>query len=253
VILIALFFFALPVTAQELTFNIVSFNGFRFQYPHDLAASLQISFVPGDDITLYPEGASASQPAPPHTEFFLTTTTPYQNQAFVLADRLRVYRIADLAGYSTYYMDQVTTLQNILAEQPDLTTIERTLPHMPFTSSQAIRIREAYIETETLHGIRYMSEFLPGAVFPIGAGNFVYTFQALSSDGLYYVAADFHTSTSLFPPDLSFMGYTQGNFEMLTEEYFQAAQAVMDGAQPADFTPNLTVLDEIFASMEMEG
>ena len=250
VVLAAFGLAVMPLKAQETTLNTVSFNGFRFQYPADLASSLQVSEVAGI-VPQSPDGSPTVFDAPPYLEFFLTTTTPYQNQAFVQADRLRVYRLADFPGYGTYYLDQATALQALLDEQPDLTTIKPTLPFMAGAYLQIIRSREAYVESDTLRGIRYISEFTPGAVFPILSGTMVYTYQALSNDGQYYVTADFYMATPLFPATIEF-DYSPEAVATITEDYYAAGQALMDAAQPTDFTPNLTVIEEIFASMELE-
>jgi hypothetical protein len=248
-VMLVLCLVVVPLKAQETALNTVNFNGFRFQYPADLAATLQVSSVPGA-VPQSPDGTPSVFDTPPHTEFFLTTTTPYQNQAFVQADRLRVYRTADFANYHPYFMEQVTALQSLLDDRPELATIEPLLPFMAGPHLQILRSSEAYLETETLRGVRYISEFTPGAVFPLASGQFVYTYQALSSDGQYYVTADFHMATPLFPATGEF-DYSEEAVAAINDAYYAAAQVTLDAAQPGDFTPNLGVIEEIFESMEI--
>jgi hypothetical protein len=244
--LLALVFAVLPLAAQENTLNTVNFNGFQFKYPADFATSLQISHVvPLEELEppLPPDTEPPSYVMPPHIEFFLTTNTPNQSHAFSPADRVRVFHIADMDGYSSYYPETVTALQKLLGEQPDLTTME-FLPVLHL-STPGLFAQQAYVETETLRGIRYISEFSPLAVMSIGPGTFVYTFQAISKDGQYYVTADFHLNLPSIPTP------TDSNVPDPIDDYYANIETLLNAAQPADFTPNLAVIEAIFASMEL--
>ncbi len=199
VITLLLVLLTVPVLAQE-TVHTVSFDGFGFDFSDTLAQNVNIQHIAGDPVESAGPGFSDAA----KIQFTLYNSGQVMDSLFDTGG-VRVYRMDELAQYS-FLQAEVERLQTLLAEQPDLSAYEDginsetgTLPYVPvLTHGQVATARAEYIETETVQGIRYMS-VVRADLGPFGPRDFMYTFQGITTDGQYYVAATFLPATELFP------------------------------------------------------
>lgn len=241
-VVIALLLTATPALAQDDT-HTVAFDGFRFSFSDSLASRVTVEGYPGDDPQIGPGGADA-----PHLRFELSHVSRDPMPAApppVIGD-VRVYAIADMAGYEGY-AERVEQLQALLAERPDLSSYEvvvenltqNTLPFLPILpAGQLLRARAEYVDTPALSGISYLVVYRQD-VSPLLSNDVLWTFQGLSADGSHYVSATLRLSTPLFPDEVS------GDFDWVnwTQEQWIAAFnegiATLNAASPSDFSPSL--------------
>jgi len=260
-LLIVLALGATPALAQGEPANTITFNGFGFSWDRALADGVSVIQYTGEPLDYEAPGS----PQPPRTEFGLFRQIPWDQvpvdeMGYPGSDRegrgsVIVYRLADIAPYD-FSQRQAEQLQTLLAERPDLaeymhtdiTQMTAALPFLPvFPAAQVLRARAQYMDTNAAQGISYVTIYRQD-VSPLIASEFYYTFQGISADGLYYVAATFPLTIEGFlveyPPDFDYEA-----FVARLDEYFTESIAQINAAPAESFTPRLEQLDAIINSI----
>jgi len=253
----ALLFASLPVYAQDEP-STVAFDGIGFTFDETLGASVNITQVtggsPGED------GPAATGPG----RLAFTLYGPRQEGAKVpraisAPGVVRFYRTADLAGHD-WQAQQLAALQSLLDDRPDLAPY--TAPgeggasvSLPFvlsgSAAQAIDARARYIDTPDLAGIAYLTVFRQD-LYPFAARDFWYTFQGLSADGEWYVAADFAVEAGMFPAKVGQKDVKRIATAKKWIAYQEQSVRTLDEAAAEAFTPPLTSIDDLVASITIE-
>jgi hypothetical protein len=177
------------------------------------------------------------------------TLEGYVQGESIYEPQIFVYPIEDLTAVNDTAAVEIETLQNILATQPDLTMSE-TLPYLPLSGAQqAVYARADYLAFKAGSGIRYLTQYAQ-AETPLNNQELVYTYQGLTDDGRYYIAAVLPVSH----PDLPETADDE-TFEETTayDTYLAAIIEQLNQADADSFTPNLDTLDEIIASLTVEA
>ena len=255
--LVSLLVVGVPVMAQESPSH-VTFDGVGFSFDSSLGTSANIAQVPGGPSDVeQPTG-----PEVPHLAFTLyapqseATKVP---RASVAPGVVRFYRTAELAGYQQA-SEELATLAALLDERPDLALATdpaaegggEALPYLPvMPAAQVIRSRAQYIDTPALTGVAYLTAFRQDAS-PFASGDFWYTFQGLSADGAWYVAADFAIDADMFPAEV-----TAKQTERIAEPESYAAylgESVqrLNDAAPGAFDPPLASIDALVRSIVID-
>ena len=126
------------------------------------------------------------------------------------------------------------------------------LPFMPdIPAAQVIRARAEYVETPQVAGITYLTAFRQD-ISPFASNDFWYTFQGLSTDGAWYVAADFVVDASMFPEEV-----TAKDAERIADPerfaaYLEDSVQALNEAAPDDFAPPLTAIDALVQSITFD-
>ena len=239
---------AIPALAQNDE-HTITFNNFSFSFDSTLASSVNITRFAGD--SLDPEHPGGPEVA--HTQFLLYSDPPVPTIITAATAAIRVYRTADFAFYEATTRSspfaELQRLQMLLSERPDLDRfMEATedpdlLPFMPrLTGWQIIRARAEYIDTSSLQGVSYVTVLRIDDSYPLLGSDFLYTFQGISRDGLYYVATISKLSTGLFP------SHTPAEYDetiLSQPDYLSQSIATLNDASPDDFTPSLDALDAL--------
>ena len=125
------------------------------------------------------------------------------------------------------------------------------MPFLPlFNAQQVMHAQVQYMDFKNGNGVRFLTQF-DQAPLPINSYELIYTFQGLTSDGKYYVAAVLPVSH----PDLP--ANQQVNDEMAAKlsdfpAYLAETVAWLE-QQPANrFTPDLAALDALIQSIEVK-
>jgi heat shock protein HslJ len=237
------------VSAQDT--NTLTFNGFTFSYPADLATSVRTSARPGDppDV-MYPGG-----PVPPHTLIELLGYAPFPGaDSFPLA-RIAVFRTADFAPYPAF-VEQFQALQDLLTTRPDLTsyTVQAAEmgdnPQLPFLpvppATQVIRAQPLYYDVGVYSGIRYLTIYSQD-VSPFLNTTVSYTFQGISADGSTYIAVDMRLLSDALPAGIP-ADFNYDAFAADYAGYLSETSALLNSAAATSFNPPLPILDAMVTS-----
>lgn len=182
---------------------------------------------------------------PEHVE---VSFSDYAQPDSVQMPKIYVYPVSDLKEMNQMAADQMNTLQALLVKKPDLATMN-PLPFLPLFNAQAMFTAQAqYLNFANGSGVRYLTQF-GQATGPITNQELVYTFQGLTDDGAYYVAAVFPVAQSELPAD---MASADTSFPNGFEAYIQGVKDQLATAVPGSFTPALNNLDNLVSTITIQ-
>ena len=158
-----------------------------------------------------------------------------------------VYRIADISSQNEYKVANL--LGALLAKGAPLSNY-KSLPFLPIIDAeQSIIAQPKYVQFQSGSGIRYLT-VVGDASQPFGADSVWYTFQGLTSDNKFYIAAVFPLASNIFPeqpePD-----YNPETFGDRSDEYILLSKAALNLAPRSAFTPRLSRLDALAESIQI--
>jgi hypothetical protein len=229
----------------------VSYNGFTFSY--ELATTVLPSTVP----------AKQQTPNLPDWE-----TNP-QYVKFTFPDMARsgldaaISILPVLSSYVTLdpndphatdpWLNRVVALQDILLNKPTWPkpawlsgSSPYSAPYLPPINAATIFIgKQRYIDFKSGSAVRSLIQ-ITQQPNPIPSDEVVYSFQGLTGDGKYYVAATF--PAFLTGPHPTSTGSSNPNW---INDYNQGVLRQIDQARNSDFLPDLDTLDRMMASLQV--
>lgn len=158
-----------------------------------------------------------------------------------------VYPVDAFSEMNEMAAEQIITLGELLLKKPNLNEL-KALPFLPFFNAQSMmHVKGQYLTFAGGSGMRYLTQY-GQAAGPINNQELFYTFQGLTDDGAYYVAAIFPVAQANLPAD---MAGADASFPNGYETYIEGVKAELETAVSNSFTPDLTTLDEIIASLSV--
>lgn len=160
-----------------------------------------------------------------------------------LVPQIFIYPTKDLAVWNQNAGKQYDALRAMLASYSS-----DVLPQMPLNNGkQVLHAQLKQVDFKNGRGIRYLTQYNSG-MSPINNFNMFYTYQGLTSDGRYYVAAVLpiqHPDLPAFPTD---------NPQALNDYQGSLAAAVktVETSAASAFTPDLARLDALLMSLEVK-
>jgi hypothetical protein len=123
------------------------------------------------------------------------------------------------------------------------------LPVLPtFNSAQDLRAQLLPLSFQGGSGLRFIARYSQGVAPAVNPAVF-YTFQGLTEDGSQYVAAYFPLYVSLLPDKEEVEDWE--TFSANYAGYLLETTTALEQLAPAEFTPALTSLDAIIASLHV--
>ncbi len=122
------------------------------------------------------------------------------------------------------------------------------LPFLPlFNAAQVMHAQVEYLDFQNGKGVRFLTQF-DQAPLPINNYELFYTFQGLTSDEKYYIAAILPVTHPDLPAD------DQVNEDLLNDfqGYLTDTAAMLDQQPAESFTPNLNQLDALIRSLDVK-
>lgn len=156
-------------------------------------------------------------------EYRLLTLQGYPVGEHLHKPQIFIYPAGELASANEHMGNTAADLQALLqSQQPG----ER-LPYLPvYNAQQVLHAQVQFIDFKNGRGVRYLTQY-DQAPLPINNNELVYTFQGLTADGKYYIAAVFPVTHPELPSgDLQdeqakamedFAGYLAGAAAMLDQ------------------------------------
>ncbi|MEZ4656075.1 MAG: hypothetical protein R2911_00715 [Caldilineaceae bacterium] len=158
-----------------------------------------------------------------------------------------VYRIADISSQNEYKVANL--LGALLAKSAPLNNY-KSLPFLPLIAEeQSIIAQPKFIPFQSGSGIRYLT-IVGDASEPFLSNSVWYTFQGLTSDNKFYVAAVFPLAANMFP-DVQEPDYDPTAFADRLDEYLLLSKAALNLAPRSAFTPRLSRLDALVESIQI--
>ena len=163
-----------------------------------------------------------------------------------------VYPLAKLADINPMVRTQIERLQSLLAERGTVPAGE--LPLLPVVNSaQVFHAQAQYLDFGSIQGLRFISQHSQDPRPIMLSQELFYSFQGFTDDGAYYLAAFFPVTTAVLPDtitevDLAVINDSEASYAA----YLSETTAVLDQLPPAEFIPNLTSLDAVVTSLQLE-
>lgn len=247
--LIGLLLLAFPAFAQDTTANNITFNGFSFAFPSSLAENVNVSVFTNITDTMPPNSD--------HTQFLLYNGYPAPESPLDAVGAVFVYPVAALNADNRTQYDQLQALLNNRTDLAQFSVAEdnvnaNALPYLPqVAAGQVIRARPQYVESAAVSGISYVTVWRQD-VSPLMGNELLYTFQGISADGAYYVAAVFSLDTDLLPNEMSSDVDLDAFVENLNS-YLAETTTTLNNAEASEFTPSLDTLDVVARSFSLSA
>jgi hypothetical protein len=193
--------------------------------------------------------ASADQPFWEATpEHHLLSLQGYPVSDHLLRPQIFVFPVAGLAQYNEHAGQIAADLQALLqSQQPG--------EHMPFlplyNAAQVMHSQVQFLDFKNGSGVRYLTQY-DQAYLPINSYELIYTFQGLTSDGQFYIAAVLPISHPDLPATDQ-IGAEQAD-ELLSDfaTYLTETVSWLDQQPAGAFTPDLSALDAMIQSIEVK-
>jgi hypothetical protein len=173
-------------------------------------------------------------------------------EGYPVANSLRkpqifIYPTGDLASANESMGNIATDLQALL--QTKQTGVQ--LPFLPLLSeAQALHAQVQFLNFKNGNGVRFLTQLTQGMTL-INNTELFYTFQGMTSEGNYYIAAILPVSNPELPTDSNVSG-EQTNAMDDYRNYLSNAITLLN-EQPADaYTPDLNILDALIRSIEIK-
>ena len=126
------------------------------------------------------------------------------------------------------------------------------MPFLPlFNAKQMMHSHTQYLDFQNGLGLRYLTWFSQGIV-PVNNSELIYTYQGITSDGKYYVAAVLPINHSSLPTDGIITGNETPEFSSDYDTYLMNVAASLNTQSAKGFSPDLTQLDALMSSLEIK-
>ncbi len=171
----------------------------------------------------------------------------YPISSHLMQPQIFIYPVQKLAEVNEGGGQKAAAL-NALLQAPQET---ETLPFMPQVNAmQVLNAHVQFMDFGSGRGLRYLVQFSQ-AIVPINNYELIYTYQGLTSDGKYYVAAMLPVTHPSLPADGLVNGNEAQDFAEDYEAYLAETAAALNTQPAGSFTPNLEALDAMMRSLEI--
>lgn len=245
---------ALEATATQGSENpVYSQNGISFSLPSCLASDAAISTVP-----LVPENPNGG-PSESSPEHRLIQFVDYPLVGKFFDAKVAIYPVAEFVQLQQRLDEEVQALKTMLASHPEV--LPKQLPFLPpQMAPQIFHARESYLDFPNGSGIAFLSEYSQSFA-PANNHDLFYTYQALTTDGMYWVSAILPVSANFVQETPNLNDVPQNGIPVFTdptdtqavEEYYAAVTALMKNAEASAYTPEITCLDVFLQSLKVEN
>ncbi len=176
------------------------------------------------------------------------TLQNYPISDHLMTPQIFIYPVEELQAINEGTKPIVASLQTLIQSPQEVTP----MPFLPlFNAQQVMHAHVQYLDFQDGQGLRYLTQY-DQAFIPINNNELIYTYQGLTSDGKYYVAAVLPVNHPSLPPD----GYVTGNeppeFTSDFPTYLANVVASLNPQAANTFTPDLTQLDAMMSSLEVK-
>jgi hypothetical protein len=237
------------VLASQGTMTIVEYRGVHFEFNSVLAGSVWPDIGAAQPPS---EGAPAWEVRPEHVRFtfasqdkpdyFQVGMGPSGHPQILIYPTQTFSRMSEVAG------GRIEELRALLEARPPIA--ENEIPLLPrINAAQVFHVQVKYLDFQNGSGVRFITHYSQD-VSPITNQNIFYTFQGLTDDGAYYVAA-------YFPIAATGLSNKPGvedpeTFNAQYQDYLAETIGYLNGLTSHELEPDLGLLDNLIQSLVVD-
>ncbi len=226
------------LTAEPLTGATVAFEGVSLAFDETLAGSVSAENVPGFAFM-------GVETIPDHIQF---SFVDYAIPDHFHEPRIIIYPIDQFDAAGGIALQTTTALQTFLDNPRDDVD---GMPFLPlFNAAQQHVSQIKTVDFQNGRGVRYLTMF-GQALQPVNNDTLFYTYQGITDDGEQYVAAILPVTHPTLPDDSTIDPEQFDAFAENYPVYVDEMQSLLNGYDAASFTPDLTLLDDMMASLRI--
>jgi hypothetical protein len=237
---------AAPPTQSTVDGTLIAINNITFVIPTGIGGGAQVETIeavaPSDDVAWWD---------------IAPTYHKYQIQGYPLTGTFHtgtiyVYPVNEYLQVNEDMSKPFDSLKAIIAGQP----LPENLPFLPaFNAAQIFHSNEQILTFQNGKGIRFLTQY-GQAPYPVNNNSMFYTYQGMTDDGAYYVAAVLPTSAAFLSADgnpdtplpADGIPFDWENFENM-DQHFELVKQKLNATDPGAFNPTLTNLDALIQSI----
>jgi hypothetical protein len=191
------------------------------------------------------EGGPWWGPMPQHT---LLTLEGYPITNHLMKAQIFVYPAEELPAANEQAGKIAADLQALLQGGQ----AGQALPFLPlYNAAQVMHAQVKDLDFKNGRGVRFLTQY-DQAFLPINNHELIYTYQGLTGDGRYYVAAVLPVNLAGLPANENDLEDLPAEFASDFPQYLSATAGMLDQQPPAAFTPGLSELDAMMESLEIQ-
>ncbi len=181
-------------------------------------------------------------------EYTRVTLQGYPITSHLMQPQIFIYPAEDLTAVNEGAGTIVNSLQTLLQSPQEVPN----MPFLPlFNAAQVMHTHLQYLDFKSGQGLRYLTEYDQG-ILPINNYELIYTYQGLTGDGKYYVAAVLPVTHPSLPADGTVTGNEPTEFTSDFPAYLANVVNSLNPQAANTFTPDLTQLDAMMSSLEIK-
>lgn len=229
----------------------VSYESISFSFGPEIAQSWKVEFVPeGPGSTTSAGPVEHTDPA--HLIFVLDNyAVPPPSPNSRNLPMIYIYPAPQMAEQNPVAAPRIAGLQAFLETPPaNLLDQSEQIPFLPlFNASQAIHTQVKFLDFQNGRGVRFLTMYSQGPM-PIANGGIFYTFQGLTDDGQYYVAALMPVNHPLLRSNANEANDLDGDAFMTDPiNYINGVAEQLDRQAASTFIPDLSALDAMIETL----
>ena len=220
----------------------IVYEGIGFSFDRNIAQNVIPSTIQGQNMG---EDYMPGETYPTHVEFTFNT---YAVGEHFHTPKILIYPVEEYRGISPHAANTIDKLKHTLIDQPGGGSMS-SLPFLPmWPAAQVFSARVEYFDFQSGSGIRYLTMY-GQALYPVDNQNLFYTYQGITDDGRYYIAAVLPVMHLGLPHEGQVDDWMA--FEANWDNYLADTIAWLEAQDPNMFFPSLENLDAMMASFEI--
>jgi hypothetical protein len=181
-------------------------------------------------------------------EYTKVTLQGYPISSHIMKPQIFIYPVEELGKVNEGAGQIVVSLQTLLQSPQEI----QNMPFLPlFNAAQVMHVHTQYQDFKNGKGVSYLTQF-DQAPLPINNSELIYTYQGLTSDGKYYVAAVLPVNHPSLPADGNVTGNEPPEFTNDFPAYLANVVSALNPQAANSFIPDLTQLDAMMSSLEIK-
>jgi hypothetical protein len=181
-------------------------------------------------------------------EYTRVTLQGYPISNHLIKPQIFIYPMNELGQVNEGAGNIAATLQTLIQSPQEIAT----MPFLPlYNAQQVMHVQVQYLDFKNGQGMRFLTWYSQG-IMPVNNYELIYTYQGLTSDGKYYVAAVLPVNHPSLPADGKVTGNEPPEFTSDYTAYIANVVKALNPEAANTFTPDLTQLDAMISTLEVK-